>query len=80
MNGEMQIINEGIVSFTPEDEKLLRDLDAEHYLLRRNQDDKLELFLYRGGYATINPYVEESTGEAFESIDDAHKWVFGHTT
>ena len=55
----------------------LRDqLRWEHYILHWTSDDRLELFTFGGGYQTTRPYREQSAGEVFDSVEQAHRWVF----
>jgi hypothetical protein len=58
------------------DSDLREQLGWEHYVLHYNDDDMLELFTFRGGHPTIYPYREESTGEVFDSVQEAHRYVF----
>jgi hypothetical protein len=58
------------------DTDLKEQLVWENYILRYNDNDDLELFTFRGGHPTVYPYQEESTGETFDSVQAAHKWVF----
>jgi hypothetical protein len=55
---------------------LEEQLEWEHYVLHYNDNEDLELFTFRGGYPTVYPYQEQSTGEVFDSVQEAHKWVF----
>ena len=58
------------------DTDLKEQLAWEHYILRDNDNDDLELFSFRGGHPTVYPYTEESTGEIFDSVEQAHRYVF----
>ena len=57
-------------------ELLSRELEYQGYLLRYNDNDKLELFEFGGGGQCLAPYWERSTGEIFDSLPAAHKYVF----
>jgi hypothetical protein len=59
------------------DDDLARQLECEGYVLHYNDNDELELFSFRGGHPTIRPYREESTVETFDSVEAAHRYVFG---
>jgi hypothetical protein len=58
------------------DSDLRLALEWEKYVLHYNDADELELFTFSGGYPTTRPYKEESTGETFDSVAEAHRWVF----
>jgi hypothetical protein len=58
------------------DDDLRRQLEWEGYFLRCNADDRLELIEFGGGSQTIPPYWERSTGETFDSVQAAHRYVF----
>ena len=58
------------------DTDLKEQLAWKHYVLRYNDNDDLELFSFRGGHPTVYPYTEESTGETFNSVAEAHRYIF----
>jgi hypothetical protein len=58
------------------DEDLRLELESEGYLVRWNDDDVLELFEFGGGYGYMTPYWEKSTGELFDCVQAAHRYVF----
>ena len=59
------------------DEELRDYMDSDGYLLRHTSDDNhLELFEFGGGYRTTIPYWETSTGNVFDCVQDAFKWVY----
>jgi hypothetical protein len=55
---------------------LRRELEAEGYLVRYNDNDDLELIEFGGGYRRLNAYWERPTGEIFDSVQAAHRYVF----
>jgi hypothetical protein len=58
------------------DSDLHQELEWEGYVLRYNETDELELFTFSGGYQTTRPYQEQSTGETFDCVQAAHRYVF----
>jgi hypothetical protein len=58
------------------DEDLRLELESEGYLVRWNDEDELELFEFGGGYAYATPSLEKSTGEIFDCVQAAHRYVF----
>jgi len=55
----------------------LRDqLEWEGYLLHYNDNDDLELFSFTGSRHVLGRYCEKSTGETFDSVQAAHRYVF----
>jgi hypothetical protein len=59
------------------DEELKDYMDYEGYLLRPSSDERhLELFEFGGGYRTTIAYWEASTGNTFDCVEDAFKWVY----
>jgi len=58
------------------DDCLKLELESEGFLVRYNEADELELFEFGGGYQYTTPYWERSTGEFFDSVTAAHKYVF----
>jgi len=51
-------------------------MQDDGYILRRNSNDKLELFECGGGYRTTIPYWERSTGNTFDDVESAFKWAY----
>jgi hypothetical protein len=58
------------------DDDLRQQLAWEHYVLHWTEDENhLELFTFRNAYLNV-PYREESTGEVFDSVQEAHRYAF----
>jgi hypothetical protein len=58
------------------DSDLRLQLEWNGYLLHYNDADRLELFSFTGSRQVLGRYLEKSTGETFDSVQAAHRYVF----